>query len=151
MNRRVSKILENISVKIGDEILLENFKKPEKEKIVDRKSKADYTTKTDLLADRAIIDELKRNKKDLPFVIISEERKKPMIFGDKGILYIDPREGTTNAVFGRPYFGVTMSLFENGIPTFFIFYTPCFKEIYKATRKEGAKLNDEKSESKNLI
>lgn len=144
VDRTVSKILENISVKVGDKILLESFRKMEKEKIVDWKSKTDYVAETDLKADDAIIDELKQNKDNIPYVIISEERKKPIIFGDKGILYIDPREGTTNSIFGRPYFGVTMGLFENGVPTFFIFYAPYFKEVYKATKKDGAWLNGEK-------
>ncbi len=144
MDTKDIKILEKILVKVGDDILLKSFMRVEKEKIVDWKSKADYAAETDLKADRAIIDELKRIKKDVPYVLISEERTRPVIFGDKGILYIDPREGTTNSVFGRPHFGITISLFQRRIPTLFIFYAPYFRELYKAIRKEGATLNDEK-------
>jgi myo-inositol-1(or 4)-monophosphatase len=53
----------------------------------------------------------------------------------------DPIDGTTNYVFGLPFWGISIGLVEDGNPTAGVFYMPALKEMYWANTGGGAWMN----------
>ena len=107
---------------------------------VSKKGPKDFVTKTDKRAEKIIIEELSKSKKNYSF--ITEENGK--IFNkNKDIFWIiDPIDGTTNFLHGIPHFAISIALqIENEIVTGLIF-DPIKNEIFYAEKNSGSFLNN---------
>jgi myo-inositol-1(or 4)-monophosphatase len=67
----------------------------------------------DQVAEDCIIDYLKENP--LCSVLISEEAGKVSFDGPKGTLFLDPVDGTFNAVAGIPFYALSLAYAEDGV------------------------------------
>ena len=59
---------------------------------------------------------------------------------------IDPIDGTTNFVYSRKYFAISIAYYEKGKPNFGIVYDVMADEMYLGIAGKGAYLNDKKLE-----
>ena len=110
---------------------------------VERKSRNDFVTDADRLAEQAIIDVLLRAYPD--HAILAEESGRSG-GGDSGksefTWIIDPIDGTTNFIHGFPQYCVSIALKHKGIITQAVIYDPSADELFTASRGRGAFLND---------
>lgn len=58
--------------------------------------------------------------------------------GDGGLWIVDPIDGTTNYVFGSPFWGVSIGLFQNGRIELGAIALPDLQRTYLAQRNQGA-------------
>lgn len=62
--------------------------------------------------------------------------------GDAPYVWIfDPLDGTTNYAHGYPHFGVSIALYQEGVPLIGVVYDPMRDELFAAQRGQGAALN----------
>ncbi|MFN3728908.1 MAG: inositol monophosphatase family protein [Fimbriimonadaceae bacterium] len=59
----------------------------------------------------------------------------------KGIWFVDPIDGTTNYIFGGPYWGISAAFAQNGNIEAGVVALPDLKEVYSGARGAGARLN----------
>jgi myo-inositol-1(or 4)-monophosphatase len=102
------------------------------------KSKQDYASEVDSLAEAEIIRELKRAFPDHAF--LGEESGQ--LGKSRNTFVIDPLDGTSNFLRGFPHYCVSIALLENGEPQHAVIYDPLRNEIFSATKGSGAFLND---------
>jgi myo-inositol-1(or 4)-monophosphatase len=113
------------------------------------KTKQDYASEVDSLAEAEIIKELKRAYPTAAFLC---EESGAMGKG-KQTFVIDPLDGTSNFLHGIPHYCVSIALVENGEPIEAVIYDPIKNELFTASKGKGALLNDRKirvSERKDL-
>lgn len=104
------------------------------------KSKQDYASEVDSLAEAEIIKELKRAYPQAAFLC---EESGAMGRG-KQTFVIDPLDGTSNFLHGLPHYCVSIALVENGEPVEAVIYDPVKNELFTASKGKGALLNDRK-------
>src|SRR5574343_1117329 len=104
------------------------------------KSKQDYASEVDSLAESEIIKELKRAYPQAAFLC---EESGSMGKG-KQTFVIDPLDGTSNFLHGIPHYCVSIALVENGEPVEAVIYDPIKNELFTASKGKGALLNDRK-------
>ena len=104
------------------------------------KSKQDYASEVDALAEAEIIKELKRAYPQAAFLC---EESGAMGKG-KQTFVIDPLDGTSNFLHGIPHYCVSIALVENGEPVEAVIYDPIKNELFTASKGKGALLNDRK-------
>jgi myo-inositol-1(or 4)-monophosphatase len=123
----------------GGSIILRHMNKLDSLSVFE-KSKLDYASEVDSLAEAEIIKELKRAYPNAAFLC---EESGAMGKG-KQTFVIDPLDGTSNFLHGIPHYCVSIALVENGEPIDAVIYDPIHNEIYTASRGKGALLNDKK-------
>ncbi len=102
------------------------------------KSKNDYVSEVDLLAEQDIV---KIIRKAYPsHAILAEESGAHA--GDDYQWVIDPLDGTTNFLHGFPQFAVSIAVQHKGELEHAVIYDPLRQELYTASRGAGAQLND---------
>jgi myo-inositol-1(or 4)-monophosphatase len=105
---------------------------------VEEKSRHDYVSEVDKLAEAEIVKELRRAYPD--HAILAEESgatgKGPLTW------VIDPLDGTHNYLRGIPHFCVSIALLEKGVPIHAVVFDPLRDELYTASKGDGAYLND---------
>lgn len=118
-------------------VLLRNMSRLDSLNIVE-KSRQDYASEVDSMAEREIIRELRRSYPD--YAILGEETGQ----SGKGryTFIVDPLDGTSNYLRGIPHFCVSIALADNGEPTDGVVYDPLRNELFTASRGNGAVLND---------
>ena len=104
------------------------------------KSKQDYASEVDSLAEAEIIKELKRAYPQAAFLC---EESGAMGKGRQTFV-IDPLDGTSNFLHGIPHYCVSIALVENGEPIEAVIYDPIKNELFTASKGKGAVLNDRK-------
>ena len=104
------------------------------------KTKQDYASEVDSLAEAEIIKELKRAYPTAAFLC---EESGAMGKG-KQTFVIDPLDGTSNFLHGIPHYCVSIALVENGEPIDAVIYDPIKNELFTASKGKGATLNDRK-------
>ena len=57
------------------------------------------------------------------------------------IFVVDPIDGTTAFMKGRPWFSVALAVVEHGQPVAGVVYAPALDELYEAAHEAGARLN----------
>jgi len=127
-------------IKKTGQILLKEFKKGQQPKAV-FKSRHDIVTKADLLAEKIIINTLK--KLTPAWRILSEETGDNHKNNDF-LWTLDPLDGTTNFYMGNPLFAVQLGLIYKNEPVWGIIYAPLLNEFYYAEKGKGAYLNNKK-------
>ncbi len=58
------------------------------------------------------------------------------------IFVVDPIDGTTAFMKGRPWFSVALAVVEHGRPVVGVVYAPALDELYHAAHGSGARLNE---------
>lgn len=103
-----------------------------------QKSRQDYASEVDALAEKEIIRELRRSYPKYAF--LGEEGG---AFGQaRHTFVIDPLDGTSNYLRGIPHYCVSIGLLEGDEPVHAVIYDPLRNEIFAASRGGGAYLND---------
>ncbi|MGB3710329.1 MAG: inositol monophosphatase family protein [Erythrobacter sp.] len=114
---------------------------------VSRKGPADFVSKADMRAERALYDELSHARPGWGFVL----EEAGIIEGDEGKprWIIDPLDGTSNFLHGIPHFAISIGVQEPrpdgtgwGEVTAAVIYHPINDETYWAEKTRGAWLQD---------
>jgi len=101
------------------------------------KSRNDFVTEVDQLAERDIIETIRRTHPDHGF--LGEESGRSG--GDEFVWIIDPLDGTTNFLHGFPVFAVSLAVERRGRLEHGVVYDPMRQELYTASRGDGAQLD----------
>jgi len=102
------------------------------------KSRNDFVTEIDQLAERDIIETIRRSHPDHGF--LGEESGRSG--GDEFIWIIDPLDGTTNFLHGFPTFAVSLACQYRGRLEHGVVYDPMRQELFTASRGYGAQLDE---------
>ena len=125
------------AARLGGNVILRHMSKLDTLNIVE-KSRQDYASEVDSLAEKEIIRELKRATPDYAF--LAEES------GQQGksryTWVIDPLDGTSNYLRGLPHFCVSIALLEDKEPIHGVVFDPLRNELFTASKGRGAFLND---------
>ena len=111
-----------------------------------RKSDGSLFTEADLAAQEALSAALK----DIhPGPMVGEEMSEEQhverwLAGDAGLWCVDPIDGTSNFVYGLPYFAISVALIQQGRSVLGVVYDPVADEVFYAERGRGAYLNGER-------
>ena len=110
---------------------------------VSRKGPADFVSKADMRAERAIYDELLLARPDWGFVM----EEAGVIDGKDGMprWIVDPLDGTSNFLHGIPHFAISIAVQERklgsdewGEVTAGVVYNPVTDETFWAEKSRGA-------------
>jgi myo-inositol-1(or 4)-monophosphatase len=101
------------------------------------KSRNDFVTEIDQLAERDIIETIRRTHPDHGF--LGEETGRSG--GDEFVWIIDPLDGTTNFMHGFPTFAVSLACEYRGRLEHAVVYDPMRQELFTASRGDGAQLD----------
>jgi myo-inositol-1(or 4)-monophosphatase len=101
------------------------------------KSRNDFVTEIDQLAERDIIETIRRTHPDHGF--LGEESGRSG--GDEFVWIIDPLDGTTNFLHGFPTFAVSLACEYRGRLEHAVVYDPMRQELFTASRGDGAQLD----------
>ena len=107
---------------------------------VTEKSKNDFVSEVDQLAEQEIIRTLSRAYPD--HAILAEESGEHT--GNDYQWVIDPLDGTTNFLRGFPQYSVSIAMKYRGKLEHAVVFDPMRDEIFSASRGQGAQLNDRK-------
>ena len=98
------------------------------------KSRNDFVTEIDQLAERDIVETIRRTHPDHGF--LGEEGGRSG--GDEFVWIIDPLDGTTNFLHGFPTFAVSLACEHRGRLEHGVVYDPMRQELFTASRGDGA-------------
>lgn len=121
--------------------LLEKVKIPSKLSSlkIDTKAKFDYVTEFDLELDQVVTSFLK--EKFPEHVVASEENVGEVISFEGPTWVIDPLDGTSNFIYGVPFFATSIGFVKEGKLQFGFVYDFFHKEAFYAERGRGSFLN----------
>jgi myo-inositol-1(or 4)-monophosphatase len=101
------------------------------------KSRNDFVSEIDHLAERDIVETIRRTHPDHGF--LGEEGGRSG--GDEFVWIIDPLDGTTNFLHGFPTFAVSLACQYRGRIEHAVVYDPMRQELFTASRGDGAQLD----------
>ena len=105
---------------------------------VEEKSRLDFVSEVDRMAEAEIVRELRRAYPD--HAVLAEES------GATGksdkVWVIDPLDGTHNYLRGFPHFSVSIGFLDHGDPVHAVVYDPLRDELFTASKGDGAFIND---------
>ncbi len=104
------------------------------------KSRNDFVTEVDRLAEEAIVEIIHKTYPD--HAILAEEGGRTEGKDSDHQWIIDPLDGTTNFLHGFPQFAVSIALQVRGRLEHAVVYNPVNEELYSASRGHGAMLNN---------
>jgi len=105
---------------------------------VHAKGRNDFVTEVDRLAEREVIETIRRTHPHHGF--LGEESGRSG--GDDEFLWIiDPLDGTTNFLHGFPVFAVSLALQVRGRLEHAVVYDPMRQELFTASRGDGSQLD----------
>ena len=134
----------NVMIKAAErasKALIRDFGEIEKLQ-VSRKGPSDFVSNADTKAEKIIIEELSKAKKN--YSIISEEGGSATNKDINNVWIIDPIDGTTNFLHGVPHFAISIALkSENEIISGLI-YDPIKDEMFFAEKNNGAFFNNQR-------
>ena len=104
------------------------------------KGPSDFVSNADTKAEKIIIEELSKAKKN--FSIISEEDGSKVNQDKNNIWIIDPIDGTTNFLHGVPHFAISIALKSNNEIVSGLIYDPIKDEMFYAEKNIGAFFNN---------
>ena len=143
----------NIMIKAAEKaskVLIRDFGEVENLQ-VSVKGPSDFVSNADTKAEKIIIDELLKSRKN--FSIISEEAGIIEKSDKKNLWVIDPIDGTNNFLHGIPHFAISIAhKYENEIISGIIF-DPIKNEIFFAEKNNGSYFNNQRirvSKKKNI-
>ncbi len=101
----------------------------------------DYVTAVDLKVEEQICRELERKFPGIP--VYSEERAAEVPAADL-LWVLDPLDGTANFIHSIPFVSISLALTSNQHPVLGLIYDPLHRDLFTATKKDGAYLNEQK-------
>ena len=143
----------NIMIKASEKaskILIRDFGEVEKLQ-VSVKGPSDFVSNADIKAEKIIIDELAKTKKN--YSIISEEGGSKNNQDSENVWIIDPIDGTINFLHGIPHFAISIALKSNNEIVSGLIFDPIKNEIFYAEKNNGAYFNNHRirvSKKKNV-
>ena len=134
----------NIMIKASEKaskILIRDFGEVEKLQ-VSVKGPSNFVSNADIKAEKIIIDELAKTKKN--YSIISEEGGSKNNQDSENVWIIDPIDGTTNFLHGVPHFAISIALKSNNEIVSGLIYDPIKDEMFYAEKNNGAFFNNQR-------
>ena len=134
----------NIMIKAAEKaskILIRDFGEVEKLQ-VSIKGPSDFVSNADIKAEKIIIDELMKAKKN--YSIISEEDGSKINKDIDNTWIIDPIDGTTNFLHGVPHFAISIALKSGNEIVSGLIYDPIKDEMFYAEKNNGAFFNNQR-------
>ena len=134
----------NIMIKASEKAskaLIRDFGELEKLQ-VSSKGPLDFVTNADIKAEKIIIEELIKSKRN--YSIISEESENKVENDKDNIWIIDPIDGTTNFLHGVPHFAISIALKTKNEIVSGVIYDPIKDEMFYAEKNNGAYLNNQR-------
>ena len=104
------------------------------------KGPTDFVSNSDLNAEKIIIDELSKLKKN--YSILSEETGFIKNKDEKNIWIIDPIDGTSNFLHGIPHFAISIALQSHEEIICGLIFDPIKNEMFYAEKNNGSFLNN---------
>ncbi|MFK7823075.1 MAG: inositol monophosphatase [Oligoflexales bacterium] len=140
----ISTVLEDVKtwcIEVGA-YQVEYFRSNDLE-ISTKSTDSDLVTKVDKNSEKMILEKI--NAKYSKSKIIAEESGESGVDSDYTWV-IDPLDGTNNYASGLPIFAISIGLYKLGKPVIGVVYAPYLKEMYYASKGNGAYLNGKKLE-----
>ena len=143
----------NIMIKASEKaskVLIRDFGEVEKLQ-VSTKGPFDFVSNADIKAEKIIIEELNKSKRN--YSIICEECGNKINDDKNNFWIIDPIDGTNNFLHGIPHFAITIALKSNNEIVSGLTYDPIKDEMFYAEKNNGAYFNNQRirvSKKKNL-
>ena len=143
----------NIMIKAcekASKTLIRDFGEVEKLQ-VSIKGPLDFVSNADTKAEKVIINELTKSRKN--YSIISEEDGSKVNEDKNNVWIIDPIDGTTNFLHGIPHFAISIALKSYNEIVSGVIYDPIKDEMFYAEKNNGAYFNNQRikvSKKKNL-
>ena len=134
----------NIMIKASEKaskILIRDFGEVEKLQI-SVKGPSNFVSNADTKAEKIIINELIKAKKD--YSILSEECGSKINSDTENVWIIDPIDGTTNFLHGVPHFSISIALKSNNEIVSGLIYDPIKDEMFYAEKNNGAFFNNQR-------
>ena len=134
----------NIMIKASEKAskaLIRDFGEIEKLQ-VSVKGPSDFVSNADTKAEKIIIEELIKSKKN--YSIISEEAGYIKNKDSDNIWIIDPIDGTLNFLHGVPHFAISIALKSNNEIVSGLIFDPIKDEMFFAEKNNGAFLNNQR-------
>ena len=133
----------NIMIKASEKaskVLIRDFGEVEKLQ-VSTKGPFDFVSNADIKAEKIIIEELNKSKRN--YSIICEESGYKINDDKNNFWIIDPIDGTNNFLHGIPHFAITIALKSNNEIVSGITYDPIKDEMFYAEKNNGAYFNNQ--------
>ena len=143
----------NIMIKASEKAskyLIRDFGEVEKLQ-VSIKGPSDFVSNADTKAEKIIIEELTKSRKN--YSVLSEEIGYIKNNDTDNVWVIDPIDGTTNFLHGVPHFAISIALKSKNEIIAGLIYDPIKDEIFYAEKDNGAYFNNKRirvSKKKNL-
>ena len=134
----------NIMIKASakaSKALIRDFGEVEKLQ-VSVKGPLDFVSNADTKAEKIIIEELKKSRKD--YSIVSEENGSQINKDKNNVWIIDPIDGTTNFLHGFPHFAISIALKSKNEIVSGLIYDPIKDEMFYGEKNNGAYLNNKR-------
>jgi len=134
----------NIMIKASEKaskILIRDFGEVEKLQI-SVKGPSDFVSNADTKAEKIIINELMKAKKN--YSILSEECGSKINSDSENVWIIDPIDGTINFLHGVPHFAISIALKSNNEIISGLIYDPIKDEMFYAEKDNGAFFNNQR-------
>ena len=106
------------------------------------KGPSDFVTNADIKAEKIIIDELTKSRKN--YSILSEESGSKENKDIDNVWIIDPIDGTINFLHGVPHFAISIALKSNDEIVSGLIYDPIKDEMFYAEKNNGAYFNNKR-------
>ena len=106
------------------------------------KSPSNFVSNADTKAEKIIIEELMKAKKN--YSIISEEDGSKINSDTENVWIIDPIDGTSNFLHGIPHFAISIALKSNNEIISGLIYDPIKDEMFYAEKNSGAFFNNQR-------
>ena len=106
------------------------------------KGPSDFVSNADIKAEKIIIEELNKSKKN--FSILGEESGSQLNKDQDNVWIIDPIDGTTNFLHGIPHFAISIALKSNNEIVSGLIYDPIKDEMFYAEKNNGAYFNNQR-------
>jgi myo-inositol-1(or 4)-monophosphatase len=106
------------------------------------KGPSNFVSNADIKAEKIIIEELTKAKKN--YSIVSEESGIKINLDTENFWIIDPIDGTTNFLHGVPHFSISIALKSNNEIISGLIYDPIKDEMFYAEKNNGAFFNNQR-------
>ena len=106
------------------------------------KGPSNFVSNADTKAEKIIIEELMKAKKN--YSIISEEDGSKINSDTENVWIIDPIDGTSNFLHGFPHFAISIALKSNNEIISGLIYDPIKDEMFYAEKNSGAFFNNQR-------
>lgn len=106
-----------------------------------KQNKHDFVTNVDKSTEVFIVEKIKNKYENQDFIT---EEKSVIYQGNSQVWVLDPIDGTTNFIYQKQNFAVSLAYYENGNPIFGIVYDVTRDEMFVGIRGVGSYLNDKK-------